>query len=299
MRGRSILVLGLGLALAALASGCCVNPFINTDRSPPGAPGTPEAEVGESLAEAEPAHQATESGEGAAAGFDLRLVRVEPGVHIETEQLCDVVAALNLETIARTEEEGLLYDPAATQRMSVRCTAPTGESWADVQFTTTDSSHAAEIVPGTRIRIRVRTADGGFFDYPIVDFIATLGPSPAGREHRTGEGGNALTTGFDLRAMESDPSLVGTTQECAITHAGDIELVESADARRRSYPAGVQNRITVRCRHAGGEEWGDLVFMPSQALSALHVGRGDVVRVMLVSRNGGAFDYPVLQFVGS
>ena len=42
-----------------------------------------------------------------------------------------------------------------------------------------------------------------------------------------------------------------------------------------------------------------MVFMPSQALSALHIGRGDVVRVMLVSRNGGAFDYPVLQFVGS
>lgn len=288
----------LGIALAS--AGCCVSPFINTDNPVPGAPGTPEAEVGESLLEAEPAHQATETGEGAAAGFDLRLVRVEPGVHIETEQLCDVVAALRLEAITRTEEEPTLYDPAATERMSVRCNAPTGESWADVQFTTTDSSHATEILPGTRIRIRIRTADGGFFDYPIVDYVATVGASPTERTRRGGDAlGSALTTGFDLRAMESDPSLVGTTQECAIAHAGDVELVESAEARRRSYPAGVQNRITIRCRHAGGEEWGDLVFMPPSALQALHVGRGDVIRVMLVSRNGGAFDYPVLQFVGS
>lgn len=285
---------------ALLVAGCCVNPFINTDRLPAGAPGTPEAEVGDSLAEAEPAHQATESGEGAAAGFDLRLVRVEPGVHLETEQFCDVIAALRLETITRTEDEPTFYDDAATQRMSVRCTAPTGESWADVQFTATDASHAPEIATGVRIRIRVRTADGGFFDYPIVDYVSTIGPSPALRAPRVTDSGSAtLSTGFDLRAMESDPSLVGTTQECAISHAGEVELVEPAEARRRSYPAGVQNRITIRCRHSSGEEWGDLVFMPSQALSALHVGRGDVVRVTLVSRNGGAFDYPVLQFVGS
>ena len=62
---RGWLAVLFGLACAVTAGGCCVNPFINTDRSAPGAPGTPEAEVGESLAEAEPAHQATESGEGA------------------------------------------------------------------------------------------------------------------------------------------------------------------------------------------------------------------------------------------
>ena len=128
--------------------------------------------------------------------------------------------------------------------------------------------------------------------------VATVGASPGGRG-RPREEPSVLATAFDLRAMESDPSLVGTTQECAIAHAGDVELVEPSEARRRSYPAGVQNRMTIRCRHAAGEEWGDLVFMPSQALQALHVGRGDVVRVTLVSRTGGAFDYPVLQFVGS
>jgi hypothetical protein len=55
--------------------------------------------------------------------------------------------------------------------------------------------------------------------------------------------------------------------------------------------------MTIRCRHAQGEEWADLVFMPAQALTALHIGRGDVIRVVVVSRTGGFFDYPVLQLV--
>lgn len=296
---RSSLVL-----LSGLAAGCCVNPFINTDTEHWGedGPGSPAVEVGETLAEAEPALVSDEEG-SAEAGFDLRLVRVQPGVHLDTEVPCDVVAALRLEAIERGASaamevpEGSLYDPGATMRMSVRCVAPTGESWADVEFTATDSAHATEVQPGTRVLFRIRTADGGFFDYPIVDFVRSIGPSPdsvAGFP----DSAEAIPNAFDLRAMESDPSLIGTTQECAIGHAGEIEIVEPSEARRRSYPAGVQNRMTVRCHHASGEEWADLVFMAPSALSALHVGRADVVRVLLISRNGGAFDYPVVQFVG-
>lgn len=295
----ALLVAAVGL------SGCCMNPFINTDteRRPPGA-GTPAVEVSGTLAEAEPALH--NDGEGSAeAGFDLRMVRVQPGVHLDTEVLCDVVAALRLEAIERgagssmEPAEGSPYDPGATQRMSVRCVAPTGESWADVEFTATDAAHAAEVQPGQRVELRIRTADGGFFDYPIVDFVRTVGPSPESVGVADAEGSETVPTAFDLRAMESDPSLIGTTQECAIGHAGEIDIVEPGESRRRPYPAGVQNRMTVRCHHASGEEWADVVFMAPAALSALHVGRGDVIRVLLISRNGGAFDYPVLQFVGS
>jgi len=305
VRPLSPVMLLASVALAGTAAGCCVNPFINTDteRRPSGA-GTPEVEVGESLAEAEPALH--NDGEGSAeAGFDLRMVRVQPGVHLDTEVICDVVAALRLEAIeygagtSMEPAEGSPYDPGATQRMSVRCTAPTGESWADVEFTATDAAHATDVLPGNRVALRIRTADSGFFDYPVVDFVRSLGPSPESVPTSSASGGGTVPAAFDLRAIESDPSLIGTTQECAIGHAGEIDIVASSEARRRSYPAGVQNRMTVRCHHASGEEWADLVFMPSQALSALHVGRTDVVRVLLISRNGGAFDYPVLQFVGS
>lgn len=306
-RKSAVMRPGMGLLALPLVwgAGCCVNPFINTDteRLPEGA-GTPAAEVGESLAEAEPALH--NDGEGSAeAGFDLRLVRVQPGVHLDTEVLCDVVAALRLEAIERgagsamEPAEDSLYDPGATQRMSIRCVAPTGESWADVEFTATDAAHATEVQPGTRVALRIRTAEGGFFDYPIVDFVRTIGPSPESVSSLGSAATATIPNAFDLRAVESDPSLIGTTQECAIGHAGEIDIVEPSESRRRPYPAGVQNRMTVRCHHASGEEWADLVFMPSQSLSALHVGRGDVVRVLLISRNGGAFDYPVVQFVGS
>ncbi len=289
------------LIVSVLPAGCCVNPFIGTDtaRAPSG-PGSPERETQGSLEEDQPAVQARTSS-AVGAGFDMRLVRVQPGVHLDTEQLCDVGAALRLEAIEppTTEDEAAgtstPYDPAAVQRMSIKCVAPTGESWADLEFLATRASHVAEVVPGARIRVRIRTADGGFFDYPIVYFVETVGSAP----ERATEAPHVVTTvpvGFDLRALATDPSIIGTTQSCAVAHASEIDVLDPADVRRRSYPAGVQNRMTVRCRHASGEELADLIFMPAQALSALHVGRGDVVSAVVVSRSGGFFDYPVLQF---
>lgn len=287
-------------ASTALASGCCVNPFVNTD--PPvdgGAPGSPERETRGTLEEDQPAAQ-THAARAVGAGFDMRLVRVQPGVHLGTDQLCDVGAALRLETIEAPLDpsEPSPYDPAATQRMSVRCVAPTGESWADLEFLATRASHVAEVVPGARIRVNVRSADGGFFDYPIVDFVETVGAAPESALDTTHATPPVLGTGFDLRAVTSDPALIGTTIECAVAHASDIDVLDPGDARRRSYPAGVQNRMTIRCRHAAGEEWADLIFMPAQALAALYVSRGDTITATIVSRNGGFFDYPVLQYAG-
>jgi hypothetical protein len=230
----------------------------------------------------------------------MRLVRVQPGVHLGSEQLCDVVAAGRLEPIEITEdaESESRYSEGASHRMSIQCAAPTGESWADLTFTPTNASHASEVSPGTRIRVHLRAADGGFFDYPIVDFVGVIGRAPE-RLNDTTHTPIAPTTapsGFDLRQIGSDPALLGSIQECAVSHAGDIDILDARDLRRRSYPAGVQNRMTIRCRHAGGEEWADLVFMPADARSALRIRRGSMVTVTVVARSGGFFDYPVLQF---
>lgn len=293
----------LAAGLGALLPACCVNPFVATDTNvAPDAPGSPERETGGSLEEHTPALQRAEGEhEGEGAGFDIRLVRVQPGVHLGTEQLCDVAAAGRLEPIELDDdgESSSPYSEGATQRMSVQCVAPTGASWADLAYTPTNVARATEVQPGVRIRVRIRSADSGFFDYPIVDFVAIAGRAA----ERTIESGRmlaptAVPNGFDLRQIGSDPALVGSTQQCAVSHAGDIDILETRDVRRRSYPAGVQNRMTVKCRHAGGEEWADLVFMPAQARAALHVGRGDLIPVTVVSRNGGFSDYPVLQFAG-
>ncbi len=295
------LAASLATLCAGVTMGCCVNPFVGTDtNAAPTAPGAPTRETEGSLEEDQAAVQAHTSA-AVGAGFDMRLVRVQPGVHIGTEQLCDVGAALRLEAIepptAEEEAAGTTtpYDLAAVQRMSIKCVSPTGESWADLEFLATRASHVSEVVPGARIRVRIRTADGGFFDYPVLDFVETVGSAP----DRPSESLHPVTTvpmGFDLRALARDPSIIGTTQTCAVAHASDIDVLDPADARRRSYPAGVQNRMTIRCRHASGEEWADLIFMPAQALSALHVSRGDVISAVVVSRSGGFFDYPVLQF---
>ncbi|AKF06825.1 hypothetical protein [Sandaracinus amylolyticus] len=289
--------------LALVLPGCCVNPFVGTDTHvAPDAPGSPERETRGSLEEHAPAPDPRDGDQdGPGAGFDIRLVRVQPGIHLGTEQLCDVAAAGRLEPIELDEqgESPEQYSTGATQRMSVQCIAPTGASWADLAFTPTNVSHAPEVQPGARVRVRIHSADSGFFDYPIVDFVGIAGRAP----ERTIEGGRmlgptAVPTGFDLRQIGGDPALVGSTQQCAVSHAGDIDILEARDARRRSYPAGIQNRMTIKCRHAGGEEWADLVFMPAQARAALHVGRGDVIPVTVVSRSGGFSDYPVLQFAG-
>jgi hypothetical protein len=182
--------------------------------------------------------------------------------------------------------------------MSVRCVAPTGESWADLEFLATRASHVAEVVPGARIRVRIRSADGGFFDYPVVDFVETVGEAPEAALASPHPAVTSTAVAFDLRSIAEDPALIGTTIECAVAHASDIDALDPGDVRRRSYPAGVQNRMTIRCRHANGEEWADLIFMPAQALSALYVDRGDTITATIVSRNGGFFDYPVLQYAG-
>jgi hypothetical protein len=279
----------LGLA------GCCVNPFVNTDTQSPTSPGSPELEATHSLEEDEPALQ-ERSTDALEAGFDMRLVRVQPGVHLGTEQACDVSAAGRLEHIeeALESEEPSPYGEGASDRMSIQCASPTGESWADLTFTITNKSHAPEVQPGTRVRVQVRTADGGYFDYPVVDFVALAGRAPSHPEIRTSS--TTTSAAFDLRLVQQNPGLVGSAVDCAISHVSDIDILHPADLRRRSYPAGAQNRMTVRCRHTSGEEWADLVFMPAQARSALYVRRGDVARVLIVSRNGGFSDYPVLQF---
>ena len=178
------LAASLAILCASVTVSCCVNPFIGTDTTEePAGAGSPERETAGTLEEDQAAVQAHTSA-AVGAGFDMRLVRVQPGVHLETEQLCDVGAALRLEAIEppTPEEEAAggstHYDPAAVQRMSIKCVAPTGETWADLEFLATRASHVAEVVPGVRIRVRIRRADGGFFDYPIVDFIETVGPAP-------------------------------------------------------------------------------------------------------------------------
>ncbi|MCB9591606.1 MAG: hypothetical protein H6719_02635 [Sandaracinaceae bacterium] len=285
------------LAVALLLSGCCVNPFRNTRTSERGRPGDPEVEARRSMAPAQPAVQpASAASDDPGAGFDIRLVRVQPGVHLNTEQPCDVIFTTGPEAVAAADADR--YTIRAAHRMPVQCHAPSGDGWADLLFSPENAAQVANVRRGSRIRVRILTADGGYVDYPTVQFVAVEGQNPELARTPPHAQPAAVPNGFDLRLANDDPGLIGTVQQCAVAHADEIQLMQPTDQRPRNYPAGIQNRMTVACKHQGGEELADLVFMPAQALAALEVRRGGVVPVRIISRDGGFVEYPILQFAG-
>jgi hypothetical protein len=289
------------LVWAALAaSGCCVNPFQHTHGSSErerGRPGDPEVEARRSIQPEQPALQPLGgSPNDPGAGFDIRLVRVQPGVHLHTIQPCDIIFSGRPEAVEGHDAER--YETDVAQRMAIKCHAPTGEGWADLVFSHDQASHVSDVRRGRRVRVRILTADGGYFDYPIVQFVGAEGDNPELARLTQHTQPLTIPNGFDLGELADDPAMIGTVQQCAVVFADEIDLVQPNDRRRRTYPAGVQNRMTVRCKHAGGEEPADLVFMPAQALAALGVRRGELVPVRIISRNGGFVDYPIIQFAG-
>lgn len=282
--------------LGILLAGCCVNPFHNTRPRDEehGRPGDPAEEAHRSIqpeqAAVQPAGGAAEPG----AGFDIRLVRVQPGVHLHTVQPCDVMFSGRPEAVEGRDAER--YEADVVQRMAIKCHATTGEGWADLVFMPSDAARVSEVRRGRRVRVRILSADGGYFDYPIVQFVSAEGDNPELARLAPRAEPVSVRNGFDLSALREDPALIGTVQQCAVAFADEIDLVQPNDRRRRSYPTGVQNRMTVRCKHTSGEESADLVFMPAQALAALGVRRGEVIPVRLISRNGGFVDHPIVQY---
>ena len=296
MATRATIAIGL---LLALATGCCVNPFRNTQtQRSQGQPGGPEEAARASIQPAQPAVQPAGGGQPSepGAGFDIRLVRVQPSVHLNTVQPCDVIFSGRPEAVEG--EDAARYEEDYVQRMAIKCHAPSGEGWADLVFSPEAADSVSGVTRGRRVRVRILAPDGGYFDYPIVQFVSLEGVNPELARVTPRPTPSSVPSGFDLSALAEGPALVGTTQQCAVAFADEIDLVRPNDRRRRSYPAGVQNRMTVRCRHGGGEEPADLVFMPAQALAALSVRRGEVIPVRVISRNGGFVDYPILQFAG-
>jgi hypothetical protein len=284
----------LGTMFAAL--GCTDVGLRASGEEAYGRPGPADDMARRSIQPEQPAVQQSGTAGSPGTGFDIRLVRVQPGLHIRTVQSCDVVLTGRAEGVEG--REAARYGADVAQRMAVKCHAPTGEGWADLVFSRDQVRQVSEVRRGRRVRVRILAADGGYFDYPIVEFVAVDGDhAELVRSAQPAPQAN-VSSGFDLTQVRGDPSLIGSLQSCSVAFADEVHLIEPVDRRGRSYPAGVQNRMTVRCKHRTGEEPADLVFMPSQATAALSVQRGSVLSVRVVSANGGAVDYPVIQYAG-
>src|SRR5262245_29456349 len=104
------------VALALVA--CSTTPDV-------GVPGDPGEDARRSIQPEQPAVQPAGHGGDPGAGFDIRLVRVQPGVHLNTVQPCDVVFSGRPEAI---DGAGAAHYPIpAVQRIAIKCTSPTGE----------------------------------------------------------------------------------------------------------------------------------------------------------------------------
>ena len=282
------------VASALLLNGCWDNPFQNTQTQDPE---TLEEIARRPLAPAQPAVQAAGAGSSdPGAGFDIRLVRVQPSVHLNTEQSCDIIFTGRAEAVEGNDEER--YEMNASQHMPVKCHASTGEGWADLVFSPEVAAQVSDVRRSRRVRIRILAPSGGFSDYPIVQFVRIEGENPELARVAPRAAPVAVPSGFDLGQLEEEPGLVGSTQHCGVALVDRIDLIHPNDRRQRSYPAGVQNRMTVHCKHTTGEHPADLVFMPAQALAALEIDRGDSIPVRVISRNGGFSDHPILQYAG-
>lgn len=235
----------------------------------------------------------TADDEAPTGAFDVRLLRVEPGRHVGTEQVCDLAFVGRLSPVQGREARR--YEVPAVHRMSIRCRADTGEGWADLIFGEQAAATALEITRDKRIRVRVHSADGGFGDYPILELVELVGDAPDARGRRSLYA--TVNPAFDFSRLSDEASLVGTTQECGVAFAGNIELIDELDRDTREYPGDAQNHVLLKCKHAQGQEWVDVTFTADDAASALAVARGATVSVRILNTEGGYARYPVAAYV--
>lgn len=141
---RAALLLGMALLAGCVERG-------RREEVEYGRPGPIEVEARRSIQPEQPAVQpAGNVAEVPGAGFDIRLVRVQPGVHLRTVQACDVIFSSRPEAVESGEGR---YGPDIAQRMAIKCHAPTGEGWADLVFSRADASRVSEVRRGRRLRL--------------------------------------------------------------------------------------------------------------------------------------------------
>lgn len=240
------------------------------------------------------------------APLDVRLLRVEPGLHVGSERVCDVIAAGQpQEVTARSASRyvhvtapGQAQEPTARSagrlvrsRRAVRCGAATGEGWVDLVFPEPTVPFVGSAVHGTRLRVKVVAAQGGFEDLPIVEFVAVLGNSDA--DPTRYEDFLSLPAGFDFSTVE--PEDVGRERRCVVAYVGLPEALDEPEQAR--LPGRPTHRVNVVCKHGLGDAWVDLVFAEDEPEAALSLRRGARASCRIVLASGGAAGLPVVSLV--
>jgi hypothetical protein len=264
------------IALFAIALAAC-----GDDRAPAARPSEPEVTP---ASEPEPAPRDD--------AFDFRRVRFERSEHLAHELACDVHYVDPLAPIPPPEpDEESRYPSEAVARTSVHCVSDRGEAWIDLALDDEARSHASSIASGSRIVVKLISADGGFSDYALASFVRTDGAARTSFVERA-----PGADGFDFGSLLGARAELGRSHPCAIDFASQLGAVGDRERRREDYEPSVAYRMDVRCLHARGDSWVDLLFEAQDAPRSLEVVRGARLDFLALTAEDGFADRPIVVF---
>ena len=279
-------MLTFGRALVLFAAIACDEPVGEPVQSPARerAPTPAESRArGDRTSAAQPTHAAPED------AFDPRLLVVDESAHAGEERVCHVAFAETPTPVTGRERERYAFP--VVRRVAVQCAAGTTRSWADLVFGEATAASAERIEAGTIARVRAAAPDGGFAGYPVLELVAIEGAAPvppAPPEPASPE------PAFDF-GRAGDPGVARGERPCAIDFASRIERVDDRTRARHGYPDAITHRVALKCLHASGDAWVDLVLDAAEARRALGVARGDTIPLRVVAAEGGYAGRPVVR----
>lgn len=220
------------------------------------------------------------------APLDPRVIPLIPDGLVGTDRLCDLsfVGEPAPSRGAHRLPEGIL------ERRIVRCFASTGEGDLDLHIPAALAEDASALAAKRRIRIRVRSVDGGFEQKPVAELRAVLGESPLDPPPPAELAVMAARDPFGDR----DLLPAGQTGRCAIAWVGTFRPVPENERPRR--PPGARHEVMLACRHVLGDDEVKLVFPDRLASAALGLRRGRIVELRVLSREGPSGSLPITVF---
>lgn len=216
------------------------------------------------------------------ARFDVRRVIADRKRLEGTEQVCNLV---HVGRLAEAETRIVhRYPFPISRRRLIRCDGPNG-GWADLVFRKEARQLAPYVETGQQLRVKVIAAGGGFENYPILEFVATMGDAaPA----ETEEGEPNIGDDFAIADGGADAN---RTRTCSVAFVGRFEKIHH---RRMGYPQQARYRMSVACRHSRGLSWVDAVFSAREVDDALSLRRWERRPWTIYRASGGLGDEPIV-----
>lgn len=162
------------------------------------------------------------------------------------------------------------------ERRIVRCHAPTGEGDLDLLIPEAFHMASGEIHQGERVRVKIRSVDGGFEGAPIADLMTIVGSSPIEPPPPAEIAPIAARDSF----APGGPLRVDAIGKCAIAWHGKFRQMPAKRSQR--YPHFARFRVDLACRAVDSEEIVELVFAEEHAVAALGLRRGRIVDLRML-----------------